>query len=271
MIFFVIFFSGCLTMFPLAENLQIINLDDVNATKTKLPDEQFPPHVWIPIEQISASIGSNITLNCLIEANPLSLNYWTFGSKSINVNNNKNNSNSSSNESKYKISINKTANDKHNLRLSIQSLSFEDVGHYQCHANNSLGHQMKQVEVHAHNDQEQQQRKSKWKISDHIHVPSLTKRKEDSSITFDPLTIDNDQSEQPKEKKIKLKWGQVPFKNTLPKRRKGQMDEDKYKDRGDVNYKLRNKNKRPQPIDDDKYKDRGDVNYKLRNKNRPKH
>lgn len=94
----------------------------------------------------SASIGSNITLNCLIEANPLSLNYWTFGSKSINVNNN--NSNSSSNESKYKISINKTANDKHNLRLSIQSLSFEDVGHYQCHANNSLGHQMKQVEVH---------------------------------------------------------------------------------------------------------------------------
>ena len=106
-----------------------------------------------------------------------------------------------------------------------------------------LSHFLSSYKNKAHNDQEQQQRKSKWKISDHIHVPSLTKRKEDSSITFDPLTIDNDQSEQSKEKKIKLKWGQVPYKNTLPKRRKGQMDEDKYKDRGDVNYKLRNKNR----------------------------
>ena len=66
-----------------------------------------------------------------------------------------------------------------------------------------LSHFLSSYKNKAHNDQEQQ-RKSKFKISDRIHLPSLTKRKEDSSITFDPLTIDNDQSEQPKEKKIKL-------------------------------------------------------------------
>jgi len=33
--------------------------------------------VWIPHQLVGIPIGFNITLECFIEANPTSLNYWT--------------------------------------------------------------------------------------------------------------------------------------------------------------------------------------------------
>ncbi|OTF76309.1 hypothetical protein BLA29_010383, partial [Euroglyphus maynei] len=63
--------------------------------------------------QCIAPFGSNITLDCHIEAYPLPLNYWTFGlqSQSIYISG-----------PKYEVSVKEKGYKRH-LKLTIQSLS----------------------------------------------------------------------------------------------------------------------------------------------------
>lgn len=85
-----------------------------------------------------APFGSNITLDCHIEAYPLPLNYWTFGvhSESIYISG-----------PKYEVSVKEKGYKRH-LKLTIQRLAPEDLGLYKCHAQNSLGRQVKQVRIY---------------------------------------------------------------------------------------------------------------------------
>lgn len=36
-----------------------------------------PPMVWIPQQLVGTPVGYNVTLECFIEAYPISLNYWS--------------------------------------------------------------------------------------------------------------------------------------------------------------------------------------------------
>ncbi|XP_075676903.1 uncharacterized protein LOC142645167 isoform X1 [Dermatophagoides pteronyssinus] len=155
---------------------------------------QFVPQIWIPIEEIGAPFGSNITLDCHIEAYPLPLNYWTFGSQSQSI---------YISGPKYEVSVKEKGYKRH-LKLTIQSLSSEDLGLYQCHAHNSLGRQVKQVKVYSSKIHQQSQ--SKWNPNDRSQQPPLPKRV--SSTSIDPMTTttkNNDKSKRKrKRKKIKL-------------------------------------------------------------------
>lgn len=41
------------------------------------PIHTVPPMVWIPQQLVGAPVGYNVTLECFIEAYPISLNYWS--------------------------------------------------------------------------------------------------------------------------------------------------------------------------------------------------
>lgn len=86
----------------------------------------------------SAPLGSNITLDCHIEAYPLPLNYWTFGKahESIYISG-----------PKYEVSVKEKGYKRH-LRLTIHKLEKSDLGTYRCHAQNSLGRLDKQVLIY---------------------------------------------------------------------------------------------------------------------------
>lgn len=86
----------------------------------------------------SAPLGSNITLDCHIEAYPLPLNYWTFGSQSESI---------YISGPKYEVAVKEKGYKRH-LRLTIHKLEKADMGLYKCHAQNQLGRNEKTVRVY---------------------------------------------------------------------------------------------------------------------------
>ena len=94
-------------------------------------------------------MGSNITLDCHIEAYPLPLNYWSFGTQSESI---------YISGPKYEVSVKEKGYKRH-LRLTIQRLERTDLGIYRCNAQNALGRQEKQVRIYG---------KSQWQL---VHMP----------------------------------------------------------------------------------------------------
>ncbi|XP_042895214.1 lachesin isoform X1 [Parasteatoda tepidariorum] len=88
----------------------------------------FPPMLWIPNQLFVGKIGDNITLECLVEAFPKSLNYWTRHEDDQLVNSG-NHFITTIQESTYKM----------HMRLTINKLRAEDFGKYTCLAKNSIG------------------------------------------------------------------------------------------------------------------------------------
>ncbi|KAH9526215.1 hypothetical protein DERF_000315 [Dermatophagoides farinae] len=160
---------------------------------------QFAPQIWIPIEEIGAPFGSNITLDCHIEAYPLPLNYWTFGlqSQSIYISG-----------PKYEVSVKEKGYKRH-LKLTIQSLTPDDLGLYQCHAHNSLGRQVKQVKVYSSKIHQQSQ--SKWDPNDRSQQPPLPKRV--SSTSIGPMTTTTKNANKSKRKRKRKK---ITLTTTIP-------------------------------------------------------
>ncbi|KAI2808358.1 hypothetical protein BLOT_006300, partial [Blomia tropicalis] len=114
---------------------------------------QFSPQIWIPVEEIGTPLGSNITLDCHIEAYPLPLNYWTYGGQAESI---------YISGPKYEVSVKEKGYKRH-LRLTIHRLEQSDIGLYRCHAQNALGRQEKQVRIYV--SETHQQTHSKQSIS----------------------------------------------------------------------------------------------------------
>lgn len=87
----------------------------------------FSPMIWIPHQLVSGMQGSNVTIECLTEAYPKSINYWTNDRGDM-----------ITSGDKY-MSISIDNNYKVRMRLTISFLEFEDFGTYKCYAKNSLG------------------------------------------------------------------------------------------------------------------------------------
>ncbi|KAH8334278.1 hypothetical protein KR059_008327 [Drosophila kikkawai] len=87
------------------------------------------PMVWIPHQLVGIPMGFNITLECFIEANPTSLNYWTRENEQM-----------ITESSKYKTeTIPGHPSYKATMRLTIINVESSDYGNYKCVAKNPRG------------------------------------------------------------------------------------------------------------------------------------
>ncbi|XP_055389335.1 lachesin [Condylostylus longicornis] len=90
----------------------------------------FSPVVWVPHQLVGVAIDYNVTLECNIEANPTSLNYWT-----------RENGQMITDSIKYKTeTIQGNPSYKATMRLHITSAQKDDFGIYNCVAKNPRGH-----------------------------------------------------------------------------------------------------------------------------------
>ncbi|KFM66590.1 Lachesin, partial [Stegodyphus mimosarum] len=87
----------------------------------------FPPMLWIPNQLIVGSVGQSISLECLVEAFPKSLNYWTKHDGQLLISGDR-----------YAVTVQENTYKMH-MKLTILSLKKEDFGSYTCLARNSLG------------------------------------------------------------------------------------------------------------------------------------
>ncbi|XP_016840239.1 neurotrimin isoform X2 [Nasonia vitripennis] len=88
---------------------------------------QFPPMIWIPNQLVGAGEGQQITLECISEAYPKSINYWTRDLDEI-----------VPQGGKYEPVVIDSAYKVH-MKLIIKSVSASDFGSYKCVSRNSLG------------------------------------------------------------------------------------------------------------------------------------
>uniref|UniRef100_A0A1I8PLK1 Ig-like domain-containing protein n=1 Tax=Stomoxys calcitrans TaxID=35570 RepID=A0A1I8PLK1_STOCA len=89
----------------------------------------FSPMVWIPHQLVGIPMYFNITLECFIEANPTSLNYWT-----------RENDQMITDSQKYKTeTIPGNPSYKATMRLHITNVQRSDYGSYKCVAKNPRG------------------------------------------------------------------------------------------------------------------------------------
>ncbi|XP_029345653.1 neurotrimin-like [Acyrthosiphon pisum] len=88
----------------------------------------FPPMIWIQNQLIGAFIGQSLTLECLSEAHPKSINYWTREAGEI-----------IAHGEKYEPEEFVTEQYKTRMKLTIKSVTAEDYGTYKCLSRNALG------------------------------------------------------------------------------------------------------------------------------------
>ncbi|XP_030377207.1 neurotrimin [Scaptodrosophila lebanonensis] len=89
----------------------------------------FSPMVWIPHQLVGTPMGFNVTLECFIEANPTSLNYWTRENEQM-----------ITESPKYKTeTIPGNPSYKATMRLTISNVQTSDYGNYKCVAKNPRG------------------------------------------------------------------------------------------------------------------------------------
>ncbi|KAK2585130.1 hypothetical protein KPH14_008637 [Odynerus spinipes] len=87
----------------------------------------FPPMIWVPNQLVGVQEGQLMTLECLSEAYPKSINYWTRDNDKI-----------VPQGGKYEPVLLDNAYKVH-MKLTIHSVSASDYGSYKCVSRNSLG------------------------------------------------------------------------------------------------------------------------------------
>ncbi|XP_061942711.1 neurotrimin-like isoform X1 [Apis cerana] len=88
---------------------------------------QFPPMIWVQNQLVGAQEGQQLTLECLSEAYPKSINYWTRDKDEI-----------VPQGGKYEPTLVDNAY-KVQMKLTINSVGPSDFGSYKCVSRNALG------------------------------------------------------------------------------------------------------------------------------------
>ncbi|XP_059616919.1 lachesin [Phlebotomus argentipes] len=88
----------------------------------------FHPVIQVPNQLVGAPLGTDVTIECHVEASPKSINYWIRDTGEMIV-------------SSAKYHVQETAKSLYETRMSVTVRNFrkEDVGSYRCIAKNSLG------------------------------------------------------------------------------------------------------------------------------------
>ncbi|XP_044599452.1 neurotrimin-like isoform X2 [Cotesia glomerata] len=87
----------------------------------------FSPMIWIQNQLVGVRLGQKMTLECLSEAYPKSINYWTKDTAEI-----------IAQDGRYEPVLEETGY-KIIMKLTIRSVSPADIGTYKCVSRNSIG------------------------------------------------------------------------------------------------------------------------------------
>ncbi|XP_033323952.1 lachesin [Megalopta genalis] len=87
----------------------------------------FPPVIHVPNQLVGAPLGTDVALECFVEASPKSINYWEKDNVMIIA------------SQQYGVQAIPKSQFEVRMVLTIRNLQKRDVGTYQCVAKNSLG------------------------------------------------------------------------------------------------------------------------------------
>lgn len=94
------------------------------------PKEPLPvsvsPMIFVPNQLVGAPTNTNVTLECLTEAHPRSINYWMYQGGMLLP------------TAKHSMTTNVNGY-RARMRLTIHHLAKRDIGNYRCVSKNSLG------------------------------------------------------------------------------------------------------------------------------------
>lgn len=85
-----------------------------------------PPMIWVPNQLVGAPVGTDVTVDCQIEAYPRAISYWMFESSII------------LESKKYHLNFTENSYRAH-MKMTVKSLEPKDFGSYKCISKNSLG------------------------------------------------------------------------------------------------------------------------------------
>ncbi|XP_061497048.1 lachesin isoform X1 [Anopheles gambiae] len=88
----------------------------------------FHPVIQVPNQLVGAPLGTDVTIECQIEASPKSINYWVKDTGEMLVS-----------SPKYQVQDVTRSLYEAKMSLTVRSFQKEDVGSYRCIAKNSLG------------------------------------------------------------------------------------------------------------------------------------
>ncbi|VVC43062.1 Immunoglobulin subtype,Immunoglobulin-like domain,Immunoglobulin-like fold,Immunoglobulin subtype [Cinara cedri] len=101
-----------------------------SVSKRIVLDVEFSPSLVVPNQLVGAPLGTDVTIDCLIEAYPKPINYWIFEEPRSRT--------MLFQASKHNIIVTENGYKSH-MKLIIKSLSQKDYGNYKCVTKNSLG------------------------------------------------------------------------------------------------------------------------------------
>ncbi|XP_039431683.1 lachesin [Culex pipiens pallens] len=88
----------------------------------------FHPVIQVPNQLVGAPLGTDVSIECQVEASPKSINYWVKDTGEMIVS-----------SPKYHVQDTPKSMYETKMSLTVRSFQKEDVGSYRCIAKNSLG------------------------------------------------------------------------------------------------------------------------------------
>ncbi|XP_012219319.1 lachesin-like [Linepithema humile] len=89
----------------------------------------FPPMIHVPNQLVGAPLGTDVDLECFVEASPMSINYWVKDPKGAMI----------ISSVRYDVQAVPKSPFEVRMILTIRNMQKHDVGTYRCAAKNSLG------------------------------------------------------------------------------------------------------------------------------------
>lgn len=104
------------------------NLVPPTVSKRITVSVHFHPVIQVPNQLVGAPLGTDVPLECLVEASPKSINYWVRDTGEMVIS-----------SEKYDVQMLSKSIFEVRMTLAIRNLHTEDLGSYRCIAKNSLG------------------------------------------------------------------------------------------------------------------------------------
>jgi hypothetical protein len=96
-------------------------------SKRIMVNVHFHPVIQVPNQLVGAPLGTDVTLECYVEASPKSINYWVRDTEMV------------ISSDKYEVDMISKSIFEVRMVLVIRNFQQRDVGSYRCIAKNSLG------------------------------------------------------------------------------------------------------------------------------------
>ncbi|KAF2885575.1 hypothetical protein ILUMI_20598 [Ignelater luminosus] len=97
-------------------------------SKRIIVNVHFHPVIQVPNQLVGAPLGTDVTLECIVEASPKSINYWVKGTGEMVIS-----------SAKYDVQVAAKSLFEVQMTVTVRNLEKDDMGSYRCIAKNSLG------------------------------------------------------------------------------------------------------------------------------------